>query len=80
MECPFLFADQKDDKPVLRKCWRYQRGNEKLKIIEGQTIKWPKGRERTNKSLWNNTHKTKDWATTNPNKNQGYTHVIRKGK
>ena len=40
--------------------------------------KWK--RTETNNDLQNTTHKTKDWATRTPQKNQGWTRVLLKGK
>jgi hypothetical protein len=43
---------------TVNKVWIYQRGNQKLLIEEGQTIKWPKENEQKDKQR--STQKSKD--------------------
>ena len=52
---------------VIRRVWRYQRGNQNLYIEEEQTTQWPKEKEQKDK-LWStrHTHKTKDRVTWSP--------------
>ena len=64
---------------VIRRVWRYQRGNQNLYIEEEQTTQWPK--EKVQKDTqWStkHTHKTKDGVTRTPLKtNKSWT---RKGR
>ena len=58
--------------PNQDKVCRYQRGNQKPPINEGQTLQWPKKKnKRTNNDLQNTTQETKDWVTLTPLKIEG---------
>ena len=46
---------------------RYQRGNQKQYIVEGQTTQWPKEKvQKDEQRSTKHTHKTKDWVTRTP--------------
>ena len=61
----------KTSRPLVRRVWRYQRGNQNPYIEEEQTTQWPKKKyKRTNNNL-QNTHKTKHRVTRTPIKNRG---------
>jgi hypothetical protein len=64
-----------------RKVWRYQWGNQKPYIVEGQTTQWPKDRRQKNKQR-STKHYTenKRSSKTNLTKNRGWTQVLQKDK
>ena len=66
---------------ILRRVWRYQRGNQKPYIQEKQTTHWQWPKEKVKKHKQRSTkrtHKTKDRVTRTPLK-LGWTYVRRKG-
>ena len=50
---------------MVRRIWRYQRGNQNPYMEEAQKTHWPR-EKRTNNDLQNMTHKTKDRVTRTP--------------
>ena len=57
---------------VLRRVWRYQRGNENPYIEEEQTTQWPQEKvQRDKQRSTKHTHKTKDRVTRTPLKTGG---------
>ena len=61
---------------ILRRVWRYQKGNQNAYIEKEQTTQWPKQNAQKNQRRSNkHTHKTKDQVTRTPLKtgvNSGY--------
>ena len=57
---------------ILRRVWRYQKGNQKPYIEEEQTTQWPKEKEQKDKQ-WStkHTYKTNDRVTRTPLKPGG---------
>ena len=52
---------------LVRRAWRYQRGNQKPYIEEGQTTQWTKEKVQKDKERsTKHTHKTKDRVTQTP--------------
>jgi hypothetical protein len=59
-------------KPLGRRVWRYQRGNQNPYIEEEQTTQWPKEKVQKDKQrLTKHTYKTKDQVTRTPLKTGG---------
>jgi hypothetical protein len=57
---------------ILRRVWRYQRGNQNPYIEEEQTTQWPKEKVQKNKQRsTKHTYKTKDLVTRTPLKTGG---------
>jgi len=56
---------------IIRRVWRYQRGNQNLSIEEEQTTQWPKEKVPKDKQSTKHTLKTKDWVTRTPQKTGG---------
>jgi hypothetical protein len=57
---------------LLRRVWRYQRGNQKTYIDEEQTTQWPKEKvQKYKQRSTKHTYKTKDRATRTPLKTGG---------
>ena len=76
---------------VLRRVWRYQRGNQNPYIEEEQTTQWLKEEEQTTQWLKEenqkdkqrspkHTYKTKDQVTRTPLKTSGKCHQFMYGK
>ena len=59
-------------KLLMRRVWRYQRGNQNAKIKKEQTTQWPKEKVQKNKQRsTKHTHKTKDRVTRTSLKTRG---------
>ena len=57
---------------ILRRAWRYQRGNQNPYIEEEQTTQWPKEKVQKNKQRsTKHTYKTKDLVTRTPLRTDG---------
>ena len=57
---------------IVRRVWRYQRGNQNLYIEEEQTTQWPKEKLQKDKQRsTKHTHTTKDRVTRTPQKTGG---------
>ena len=66
---------------VIRRVWRYQRGNQNPYIEEEQTTPWPKEKIQKDKQRsTKHTYKTKGRVTRTPVKTGGELPVLRKGK
>jgi len=57
---------------IIRRVWRYQRGNQNPYIEEERTTQWPKEKAQKDKQLSSiHTYKTKDRVTRTPLKTGG---------
>ena len=71
--CPYKY--------LVRRVWRYQRGNQNPYIEEEQKTQWPKEKVQKDKQRsTKHTYKTKDRVTRTPLKTGRWTQVLRKGK
>ena len=66
---------------IIRRVWRYQRGNQNPQIIEGQKTQYPKkkGQKDKQRPILHHRENLRS-SKTNPAKNRGWTQALRKGK
>jgi hypothetical protein len=64
----------------VRRVWRYQRVNQDPYIEEEQTTQWPKEKVQGQTTIYKAYIWIQRSRNTNPNKNRGWTQVLRKGR